>query len=181
MTARVAVLAAAAAALAGCDWSLHRMIDQPRCEPNEATTLLPGGMCNLLPPADTVPYAPGAPAADGPIEVDAAALARGRDRFERFCAVCHGELADGVSQVAADMRLRPPPSLHEPRLVAASDERFFQVITEGYGLMPSYGALLAPPDRWAVIAWVRVLQRSQDVPIDALPRALREEALPWLR
>lgn len=170
-----------AIALAGCDWSLQRMIDQPRCEPNEATTLLPGGMCNLQPPADTVPFAPGGRAADAPVEVDAMVIARGQDRYDRFCAVCHGTLADGVSPVAADMQLRPPPSLHEPRLVAASDDRLFQVITAGYGLMPSYADRLPPRDRWAVIAWVRVLQRSQDVPIDALPGALRKEALPWLR
>jgi hypothetical protein len=66
------------------------------------------------------------------------------------------------------MTLRPPPSLHEPRIRDYSDERLFTTISEGYGLMPALAATLAPPDRWAVVSYVRALERSQSVPLDAL-------------
>jgi hypothetical protein len=54
------------------------------------------------------------------------------------------------------------------------------VVSEGYGLMPSYAESLSLEDRWAVVAFVRALQLSQDVPLAELPAALREEAQPWL-
>ena len=73
------------------------------------------------------------------------------------------------------------PSLHDPRIRAYPDLRLYEVITAGYGLMPAYGGPLAPADRWAVIHYVRVLERSQDVELDELPAARREEALRWLK
>jgi mono/diheme cytochrome c family protein len=169
--------------LAGCDWSTQRMVAQERCERDEPTALFSDGNCNQAPPPGVVPWrgARGPDEAAPPPPRTRALVARGRDRFEIFCAPCHGLLGDARTHVAANMLLRPPPSLHEPRVAALADTRIFEVITGGYGLMPAYRAQLAPADRWAVIAYVRVLERSQDVVLDRLPAAVQEEARPWLR
>jgi mono/diheme cytochrome c family protein len=182
------VLAAGAWILVGCDWSAQRMVDQERCERDEPTNLFSDGNCNRTPPAGVVPWRGAAPA-DGvagaapvtPPPRTRALVARGRDRYQIFCAPCHGLVGDGRSQVAENMLLRPPPSLHEPRIAALADTRVFDVITGGYGLMPAYRAQLAAADRWAVVAYVRVLERSQDTALDRLPPAVQEEAKPWLR
>jgi mono/diheme cytochrome c family protein len=174
-------LALAALLLAACDWSLHRMNEQPRCEALDETPWLPNRMCNQHPPPGTVPFAPGGPAAADAPPPTRALLERGRERFAIFCATCHGRLGDGASRVAAFMRLRPPPSLHLPRLRAAPDAHLAAVIERGFGLMPGYGAVLPPADRWAVTYYVRALQLSQDAALDALPPAIRDEVRPWLR
>lgn len=148
--------------------SLQRMVRQPRVDPYE-----PGAFRH--PPAGTVPHEPPADLAQPPL--DAALLARGRDRFERTCLPCHGALGRGDGPVASNMRLVPPADLHLPRLRAAEDARLFQVIREGYGLMPSYATALSPRDAWAVVAWVRALQLSQGADLGALPPAWRAEAL----
>jgi mono/diheme cytochrome c family protein len=105
--------------------------------------------------------------------VDAAALARGRARFDVTCAVCHGLLGDGESQVALSMSLRRPPSLHAYRDVP--DGHLYRVITEGFGLMPSYGAELSVEDRWAVVAYVRALQLSQYAGLEQVPPDVRRK------
>ena len=108
-----------------------------------------------------------------PLPPDAKALARGRARFEVTCAVCHGLLGDGESQVALNMSLRRPPSLHAFRDVP--DGHVFRVISEGFGLMPSYAAELRIEDRWAVVAYVRALQLSQYATVDQVPPDARRQ------
>jgi mono/diheme cytochrome c family protein len=168
------------ASLAGCGWDGNRMNNQPRCEAGDRRPWLPDQRCDQAAPAGTVawraPFA--AVAAPAPTR---ATIARGADRFARICATCHGPLGDGNSVVAADMARRPPPSLHTPRITGYADPRLFEVITSGYGMMPSYAYQLTPSDRWAVIHYVRVLQRSQAVTLEALAPARREEAQRWLR
>jgi mono/diheme cytochrome c family protein len=172
--------AIAASCLAACGWDLERMMNQPRCEADEATTLLPGGTCNQVPPDGTIAWRSRAGEPE-PGTMTRARLLRGRDRFEVFCAPCHGVLGDGRAEVAENMVLRAPPSLHEPRLRRAPDRHLYEVIGRGFGLMPAYGGVLAGEDRWAVVAYVRVLQVSQDAELAALPAPLREEAGRWLR
>jgi mono/diheme cytochrome c family protein len=165
---------------AACDWSLHRMQQQPRCMLHEPTPLLPGGACDLEPPDGTIPFAAaGAPIAQ-PLPPSRALILRGRDRFDRFCAPCHGPLGDGDSAIARDMRLRRPPSLVDGAAASLSDDRIVWVMARGYGLMPAYGGALAPRDRWAVLYYVRVLER-RELALDALPAAIRAEAPPWLK
>lgn len=161
-----------------CDWSLHRMQEQPRCELDEPTALFADGACDQPPPAGVVPF--GRAEDDAPPPVTRALLLRGRDRFERFCAPCHGALGDGDSAVARDMKLRRPPSLLDDAVVRLPDEKIVDVIGHGYGLMPPYADALAPADRWAVLHFVRVLER-RDVAWDALPAPARQEASAWLR
>lgn len=115
-----------------------------------------------------------------PVPVDRALLERGRDRFDVFCAACHGVRGDGTSEVARHMELRKPPSLLADPARSFPPGRVFQVITLGYGLMPSYAAMLPVADRWATVAYVGALQLSQasrlaDLPADV--RATAERAL----
>jgi mono/diheme cytochrome c family protein len=95
-----------------------------------------------------------------PVPLSVPLVQRGRERFETFCAPCHGALADGASRVAAKMLLRRPPSLVGPEARAFPPGRVYQVITHGYGLMPAYAAEIASIDeRWAVVAYLQALQR----------------------
>jgi mono/diheme cytochrome c family protein len=107
---------------------------------------------------------------------------RGRRRFETFCAPCHGVLGDGRARVAANMTLRQPPSLVGERARSFAAGRIFQVITQGYGLMPRYSdEMPATDDRWAVVAYLRALQTSRGVAARSLPPALRARAEEELR
>ncbi len=94
-----------------------------------------------------------------PVPLTRELLQLGKKRFELNCAVCHGYLADGDSLVARNMSLRPPPSL----LARAQqpDGWYFQVMSEGFGLMPSYASVLPIEERWAIVAYLRALQLSQ--------------------
>jgi hypothetical protein len=103
-------------------------------------------------------------------------LERGRDRFAIFCAPCHGVTGDGDSDVAENMTLRKPPSIHDPSTRAFPPGRIFAAVTRGYGLMPSYAALLSIGDRWAVVAFIGALQLSQEIGRAELPDGLRREA-----
>lgn len=102
-----------------------------------------------------------------PIPLTRALLERGRSRFDVNCAVCHGYLADGVSLVARNMALRPPPNLLQRAQMP--DGWYFQVMSEGFGVMPSYASALTVEDRWAVVAYLRALQLSQATPVERLP------------
>jgi mono/diheme cytochrome c family protein len=116
----------------------------------------------------------------GPLPLTRELLVEGRRRFEIHCAACHGLVGDGVSRVAADMTLRRPPSLLEASVRGFPDGRVYAAIARGYGLMPAYARDLDVAQRWAVVAYVRALQRSQAVPLADLPPALRAEAGRWL-
>jgi hypothetical protein len=165
---------------AGCDWDLNRMTEQPRCEPGDRTRWLPDQRCDQSPPEGTVEWR-SKEVASPPPPVTRESIMRGADRYTRFCSPCHGTLGDANTQIARDMTLRPPPSLHLPRIVDYSDQRIYDVITTGYGMMPTYAWQVAPPDRWTIVQYVRVLQRSQAMPLQALSAARQEEARPWLR
>jgi mono/diheme cytochrome c family protein len=166
------------AACQGFELDLERMKDQPNARPYEASPYFPDGRAMRVPPSNTVPH--GERATPAPV-VDRALVTRGRERFEIYCAACHGRLGDGRSEVARNMELRKPPPLVASPVREFPDERLFKVISNGYGLMPSYAAELPAPDRWAVVAYVRALQLSQSVRLDTLPKTLRdvaEKALP---
>jgi mono/diheme cytochrome c family protein len=115
-----------------------------------------------------------------PLPVSRKLLELGRKRFDITCATCHGPLADGKSIVATQMALRPPPSLQQAQYVAKPAGYIYEVITKGFGLMASYAAELSVEERWAVVAYLRALQISQNTPVGALPPEIRQqlEALP---
>lgn len=186
-----------AVALAGCQnghFDFARMLAQKKATPFTASSVFPNGMAMQSPPPGTfsreselgpsdvtLGEVGGTPVAHVPLPLTPALFARGQNRFGIYCAACHGVLGDGHSEVAKNMTLRPPPSLHEPRIVALPDGYVFSVISHGYGMMPSYAWALPVHDRWAVIAYVRALERSQHVALADLPPDLRREAEPWLK
>ena len=106
-----------------------------------------------------------------PIAVTRGLMAQGRKAYEIQCAVCHGLVGDGYSPVATQMSLRPPPSLH--KLNNPSPAHIFEVISEGFGLMPSYSSQLDPNERWAVVAYVQALRRSQNAAVADAPPAIQ--------
>jgi mono/diheme cytochrome c family protein len=96
-----------------------------------------------------------------PFRVTKEILDRGESRFNISCSPCHGRFGDGDGMIAL-RGFRRPPSYHEERLRKAPSSYFYDVITNGFGAMSSYADQLTPEDRWKVIAWVRVLQLSQN-------------------
>ncbi len=100
-----------------------------------------------------------------PIRLDHAVLERGRERFNIYCSVCHDRVGTGHGKIVERGYLRPP-SYHIDRLRQAPLTHFYEVVSNGYGAMPSYSDKLSPDDRWAVIAYVRALQLSQDAGSD---------------
>lgn len=157
---------------------------QQKYKAYQASEFHEDGLAMRAPPAGTVPFhaavdgpvltgagPDGKPLPRSPVAPTPRLLATGRKRFDIHCATCHGLLGDGESQVALNMALRRPPSLHLYRDVA--DGYIYQVISQGFGLMPSYAAELSPEERWAVVAYVRALQLSQHAAADDLPAPLR--------
>jgi mono/diheme cytochrome c family protein len=102
-------------------------------------------------------------ATDFPFTIDEAALHRGRERFNIYCSVCHGRTGFGDGKVVQRGYLKPP-SYHDQRLRDMPVGRMFEVVTKGYGGMPDYATQIPVNDRWAIVAYVRVLQYSQQVP-----------------
>jgi mono/diheme cytochrome c family protein len=88
-------------------------------------------------------------------------LDRGESRFNITCLPCHGKLGDGNGMIAL-RGFRHPPSYHLPRLLNAPTSHFYDVMTNGFGAMPSYAEVVTPEDRWKIIAYIRALQQSQN-------------------
>jgi mono/diheme cytochrome c family protein len=110
----------------------------------------------------------------------AALMARGQERFTIFCAPCHGPRGDGDGMIV-QRGMPAPPSYHERRLRDAADRHLIDVVTNGYGAMYSYASRVPPADRWAIVAYIRALQLSQDAALGSLTPELRaraEAALP---
>jgi hypothetical protein len=119
-----------------------------------------------------------------PFKVTKEVLERGRERFNIFCAPCHSRLGDGNGFVPSRGFSRRPPSYHIPRLQKAPLGYFYDVMTNGFGIMPDYASQISPQDRWNIIAYIRALQLSQsataaDVPpgqkIPSEPPKFREQ------
>lgn len=194
--AAIVLLALAAASCEGVlpAPDLERMIDQRNVRPYEPSARFTDGRAMRPPPAGTISRdrVIGRPAltegaADGryaetiPLPVDSDLLQRGHNRFDVYCAACHGVRGDGRSPVARNMDLRKPPSLLEPPATTFPPGRVFQVVSQGYGLMPSYASELPVRDRWATVAYLSALRLSQAVALDALPDDLRARVEKELR
>ena len=115
-----------------------------------------------------------------PQPITRATLERGRERFEIYCSPCHGRTGQGDGMIV--QRGYPaPPSYDVERLRQAPVGHFFDVITHGYGVMYSYAQRVSPEDRWAIAAYIRVLQQSRHATLAEVPaqqRAALEKANP---
>lgn len=179
---RIALLALLPLGLAGCRQDMH---DNPRHEPLEASRVfadesaarplvegtVPRGHLN----ADDFLYTgkvDGMPVAEFPFAITRKELDRGEDRFNVYCAPCHSRLGDGRGMVV-QRGYRQPPSFHIDRLRDAPPGYVFDVITNGFGVMPDYRAQLTVEDRWAVVAYLKALQLSQNATMADVPEAER--------
>lgn len=107
-----------------------------------------------------------------PVKLDLELLKRGRERYDIFCSPCHSRTGDGRGMIVK-RGLMPPPSFHDERIVAYPDGQYYDVISNGIRNMPSYSYQIPVHDRWAIVAFMRALQRSQnanrsDLPSDTL-------------
>jgi mono/diheme cytochrome c family protein len=184
VTRNALALAGALVLSAGCRQDMH---DAPRYEPYEksdffadkrsARPLVAGTVARGHLREDT-PEATGkvggAFVATLPVPVTLELVRRGQQRYDIFCSPCHGLTGRGDGMVVR-RGFRPPASFHDPRLRAQSDGYIFDVMTSGFGVMPDYAAQLPIADRWAVVAYVRVLQLSQNATVGDVPPDRRAE------
>jgi mono/diheme cytochrome c family protein len=179
---RKLALLAALVLLGGCERLARNMYDQPRYKPMRESSLFADRSSARSPVPGTVAAADGAlagtssgrigsdlvterrrleQATQNPLPVTLQVLRRGRERFEIYCAPCHSPLGDGDGRVA-QRGFPHPPTYHQPRLREAPDRHFYDVITNGYGIMLPYADRVPPGDRWAIVAYIRALQLSQN-------------------
>ena len=94
-------------------------------------------------------------------------LTRGQERYRIYCTPCHSELGDGQGMIV-QRGFPPPPSYHIDRLRQAPPQYFYDVISDGHGAMYPFADRVQPQDRWAIAAYIRALQRSQNTPLGKL-------------
>jgi mono/diheme cytochrome c family protein len=109
-----------------------------------------------------------------PVEIDMKIMDRGRERYNIYCSPCHSRVGDGRG-IIADKGLPPLPSFHIDRIREMPDGQIYDVITTGLRNMPSYAHQVMPADRWAIVVYLRALQRSQNSSLGDIPEDLREE------
>jgi len=150
--------------VAGCD----DMISQPKRNAYSTARVGPGPV-----PAETVRFEE--TPAPRPALTDAL-MQRGQEEFRAFCVPCHGEAGQGNGMVV-QRGFSAPPSYHIPHFRSAPDQFFYGVISNGYGAMYSFAQRVRPTDRWAIVAYIRALQRSQNARLaDLTPQ--ERQALP---
>ncbi|MDP3981468.1 MAG: cytochrome c [Chlamydiota bacterium] len=170
--------------LSGCGVNME---DQPRFETYEASDffddtrsarpLLPGTVAREQVELDEVLESglkDGAFIRDFPLPLSRALITRGRERYMIYCSVCHDGVGNGEGMVPL-RGFSKPPSFHSDRLRQESVGYLYDIITHGIGSMPSYKAQIKILDRWAIVAYLRVLQKSQDVRISDVPEKERED------
>jgi mono/diheme cytochrome c family protein len=109
-----------------------------------------------------------------PVAVTPVLLQRGQQRYGIYCTPCHGATGRGNGMVV-QRGYRSPPSFHIDRLRNEKTGYFFDVISSGFGAMPDYAAQIAVPDRWAIVAYVRALQLSENARLEDVPADRRAE------
>lgn len=154
--------------LSACRLDMH---DQPRHEPYENQRLLGLRDRDRQPPEGTIARGD-LVATSSTAPRTAALLSRGRQRYDIYCSPCHGYVGAGDGLVV-QRGFPPPPSFHSERLRRVEDAHIYDVITRGYGTMYDYKASVRPADRWAIVGYIRALQRSQNATIEDVPPADR--------
>jgi mono/diheme cytochrome c family protein len=182
---RRTILVLAAIALVGCRQDMH---NGPRYRPLRGSEFFIDGQSARMPVANTISRNPladtdellytgkinGMLANEFPMPVTAAVLARGQERYNIFCAPCHGRTGQGDGMIV-QRGMRQPPSFMEDRLRNAAAGYFFDVMTHGFGAMQDYASQIPVDDRWAIVAYERALQFSQHAAIGDVPDARRAD------
>jgi mono/diheme cytochrome c family protein len=179
-------VAGALSMLAGCALLLsacrQQMFQQPSYRPFQPSSSFADGTSARPLPGDTVARgqlrndqplftgkdANGRDATEFPFPITRDVLTRGQQRFDIYCSPCHGFVGDGDGMLVR-RGFTTPPTYHSDRLRQAPVGHFFDVITNGFGSMPSYADQVAVPDRWAIVAYIRALQLSQQAPLADVP------------
>ena len=176
----------ALALVTACRQDMH---DQPRYDPLEASTFFEDGRSSRPIVEGTV--ARGqlridehfyAGKVDGelvntfPFPITQEIMERGQERYNIFCSPCHDRTGYGRGMIV-QRGFRQPTSFHIDRLREAPVGYFFDVITNGFGAMYSYSDRIAPRDRWAIIAYVRALQLSQNATLEDIPEEARQQLI----
>ncbi|MFC6645861.1 c-type cytochrome [Granulicella cerasi] len=175
MTALVAM--GAMLALAGCRQDMH---DQPKFFPQRGTSFYGDGR-SVRPQVDNTVsrdqmqdayFSTGmmdGKEGDGlPIPLTKDTIARGQERYNVYCTPCHSRVGNGEGMIV-QRGYRPAGDFHTERMRNLPLGHFFAVMTNGYGAMPDYKAQLTPQDRWAVAAYIRALQLSQNAKPSDVP------------
>jgi mono/diheme cytochrome c family protein len=103
-----------------------------------------------------------------PFAATAEVVARGRERYNIYCAPCHSQVGDGKGMIV-QRGFQAPPTFHQTRLRNAPLGYLFDVITNGFGAMPDYASQIPPRDRWAIVAYIKALQLSQSATVADVP------------
>ena len=188
-TMRAAIVTAATASmliLAGCRQDMQ---DEPKFFPQRGTTFYPDGRSVRPQVEGTVARSQGdedsyfytglinGKEGDGlPIDLTADTMARGQERFNIYCTPCHSRVGNGDGMIV-QRGYRPAGDFHTDRLRNAPLGHFFNVMTNGYGAMPDYAAQITPQDRWAIVAYIRALQLSQNAKESDIPSGQHVEDL----
>jgi len=184
---RLPWLAALALLLAGCG---QNMVDQPRVGALQGSAFFADGSAARPPVAGTVARDVGAidplfftgqgPAGfvtELPVELTVALLQRGQERYDIYCALCHGYTGEGDGMIVS-RGFPAPTSFQDPRLLAAPVGYFFGAATNGFGRMYSYASRIPAEDRWAIAGYVKALQLSQNASEADVPPSARLELRP---
>ena len=168
-----------------CIGCRREMYDQPRGDPLKSSDFFADGAASRPLPPHTVPqenyhadvsYNTGKIGTNFltqiPFPVTGQTMERGRERFDIYCAVCHGRTGQGRG-IVVQRGFAAPPSLDIERLRQQPPGYFFDVITRGYGVMFSCANRVDPDDRWAIAAYIRALQLSHHASLSDVPSAER--------
>ena len=175
---RTAMLLAVVLLLAGCG---RNMVDQPNLRPLQGSEFFADG-AGMRPPVEgTVSRREGAvdpvfltgQDANGlvtelPVALTLELLQRGQERYDIFCAACHGHTGAGDGMIVS-RGFPAPTSFHDQRLLDASVGYYFSAMTNGFGRMYSYASRVPAEDRWAIAGYVKALQLSQNARLDDVP------------
>jgi hypothetical protein len=166
------------ALVAGCS---QDMANQPKYKPQGKSTFFEDGraerprVANTVARGEVVPddsfhtgKTGGAYMREPPVPVTRELMLRGQERYDVYCAVCHDRVGRGDGMVVR-RGFRRPQSFHTDRLRGEPAGYFFDAISNGFGVMPSYAGSIPTADRWAIIAYIRALQRSQQARLDDVP------------
>ncbi|HED66495.1 MAG TPA: cytochrome c [Planctomycetes bacterium] len=179
---RTLPLLAAVSLLAACRQDMH---DQPRFEPLEASSFFADGRASRPQVEGTIARGElqlddhlyrgkvdGEFAETFPFEITEEVMERGQERFDIYCSPCHGRVGNGEGMIV-ERGLKQPPSYHIQRLQEAPPGYFFDVITHGFGAMYDLSDKISVRDRWAIVAYIRALQLSQNASLSDVPEGMK--------
>ncbi len=177
-TAMLACLSTTALLAAGCRQDMH---NQPKFYPQRGSSFYADGRSARPQVENTVArnqlhentyfytgVVDGKEADGMPVPVTPELLERGQEKYNVFCTPCHSRVGNGAGMIV-QRGYRPAGNFHTDRLRNAPLGHLYSVIANGYGAMPEYGTQLAAEDRWAIVAYVRALQLSQDAKASDIP------------